>query len=103
MSNRIVIVLGKCDSNGGWGGVLDWLNRCYILQSPSPLSGRPVSDWRKALFASLVSPTPDLDVLFSVHRSESHSLILLTIVVVPLLILTRKHKALRTYVLLGTL
>jgi membrane-bound metal-dependent hydrolase YbcI (DUF457 family) len=47
--------------------------------------------------------TPDLDVLFSVHRSQSHSLILLTIVVVPLLILTREHKTLRTYVLLGTL
>jgi len=60
-------------------------------------------DWRKALFASLVALTPDLDVLFSVHRSESHSLLLLTIVVVPLFIVTRKHKTLRTYVLLGTL
>jgi hypothetical protein len=60
-------------------------------------------DWRKALFASLVALTPDLDVFFNVHRSESHSLILLTIVVVPLLILLRKHKTLRTLVLLGTL
>lgn len=57
--------------------------------------------WRKILFASLVALTPDLDLIFNAHRSQSHSLVLLAVVALPLLILTRNRKALRTLVLLG--
>jgi len=58
-------------------------------------------DWRKAAFASAVALTPDLDVLFQVHRSQSHSLIVLAAVVLPLLILARNRRTIRTLVLLG--
>ena len=58
-------------------------------------------DLRKVLFASLVALTPDLDVLFQVHRSQSHSLIVLALVVLPLLVLTWNRKGLRSLVLLG--
>ena len=57
-------------------------------------------DLRKVLFASLVALTPDLDVLFQVHRSQSHSLVL-ALVVLPLLVLTWNRKGLRSLVLLG--
>lgn len=58
-------------------------------------------DQRKALFFSLLALTPDIDVLFQVHRSQSHSFILLAIVVLPLLIFTWNRKNLRSLVLLG--
>lgn len=57
--------------------------------------------WRKILFASLVALTPDIDLIFHAHRSQSHSLVLLAIVALPLLILTRNRKTMRTLVLLG--
>jgi hypothetical protein len=58
-------------------------------------------DFRKVMFASLVALTPDLDAIFQVHRSQSHSLIVLALVVFPLLILTRNRKTFRSLVLLG--
>lgn len=58
-------------------------------------------DLRKALFVSLIALTPDIDVLFQVHRSQSHSFILLALVTLPLLILTWNRKSLRSLVLLG--
>ena len=57
-------------------------------------------DRRKAAFASVVALTPDLDIFFHVHRSQSHSIIVLAAVVLPLLILTRNRKTVRTIVLL---
>ena len=59
-------------------------------------------DLRKVTFVSLVALTPDLDALFQVHRSQSHSVIVLALVAFPLLILTRNRKTLRSFVLLGT-
>ena len=56
---------------------------------------------RKAVFASVVALTPDLDVFFGVHRSYSHSLIVLAAVTLPLLALTRNRKNLRTFVMLA--
>jgi len=58
-------------------------------------------DLRKVLFASLVALTPDLDVLLQVHRSQSHSFVLLALVTLPLLVLTWNRKSLRSLVLLG--
>jgi membrane-bound metal-dependent hydrolase YbcI (DUF457 family) len=58
-------------------------------------------DLRKVLFASLIALTPDIDVLFQVHRSQTHSFVLLAFVTLPLLILTWNRKSLRSLVLLG--
>ena len=58
-------------------------------------------DWKSALFASLIALTPDLDVLFSVHRSFSHSAIVLLAIVIPILILTRKNATIRNITLLA--
>jgi len=59
-------------------------------------------DLRKAALASLIALAPDLDVFFHVHRSESHSIIILAAIVIPLLLLTRNRKEARAIVLLGT-
>lgn len=59
-------------------------------------------DIRKVLLASLVALTPDLDVLFQVHRSQSHSIVVLAVIVLPLLVLTRNRRTLRTLLLLCT-
>lgn len=58
-------------------------------------------DWKSALFASFVALTPDLDVLFYVHRSASHSVIVLLAIVIPILILARKNKTIWTLTLLA--
>ena len=42
-------------------------------------------DLRKAAFASLIALTPDLDVLFNSHRSPTHSLIVVGLVIFGLL------------------
>jgi len=60
-------------------------------------------DTRKAAFVSVIALTPDLDVLFHVHRSPAHSAIILAVATIPLLLLTRRHRALRTLVMLGAL
>jgi membrane-bound metal-dependent hydrolase YbcI (DUF457 family) len=59
-------------------------------------------DLRKAALASLISLAPDLDVFFHVHRSQSHSIIILGAIALPLLVLTRNRKEARTLVLFGT-
>lgn len=51
--------------------------------------------------ASLIALAPDLDAFLHVHRSESHSLVVLALVALPLVILTRNRRTLRTLVLLG--
>jgi len=59
---------------------------------------------RKALPISLLALLPDLDALFLVHRSLSHSLIVVLSVMVPLLLLTYKLKPrLHGYVFLASL
>lgn len=58
-------------------------------------------DLRMAVLVSLVAVVPDLDVLFNVHRSQTHSVIMLAVVALPLLVLIRNHKEARTFVLLG--
>ena len=57
-------------------------------------------DLRKAFLASLVALTPDADVLFHIHRSQSHSVIVLAVILVPLLVVTRNRKGARTIILL---
>jgi hypothetical protein len=57
-------------------------------------------DLRKAALASLVALAPDADVLFHIHRSQSHSVIVLAVILVPLLAVTRNRKGVRTLVLL---
>jgi membrane-bound metal-dependent hydrolase YbcI (DUF457 family) len=59
-------------------------------------------DLRRAAFASFVALTPDLDVLFQVHRSQTHSLVIVGVVAVVLLALTWNRKTLRFLVSLGT-
>jgi membrane-bound metal-dependent hydrolase YbcI (DUF457 family) len=59
-------------------------------------------DLRRAIFASFVALTPDLDLLFQVHRSQMHSLIVVGVVAVVLLVFTWKRKTLRSLVQLGT-
>lgn len=58
-------------------------------------------DVRKTLVASVIALTPDLDVYFRVHRSQSHSVVVLALVLLPLLVLTRKRRTARTILLLG--
>lgn len=57
---------------------------------------------KKALPISLVALLPDLDTLSWVHRSLSHSLIVLWVVVAPLLMLARRWR-LHGYVWLASL
>lgn len=57
---------------------------------------------RKALPISLLALSPDLDALFLVHRSLSHSLVVMLIVMAPFLLLTYKFKPrLQSYALLA--
>jgi membrane-bound metal-dependent hydrolase YbcI (DUF457 family) len=63
-------------------------------------------DWRKAAVASVIALTPDLDVLFGVHRSLSHSVIVLGDAILALIALTfllpkNKRNAVRSVILLG--
>lgn len=63
-------------------------------------------DWRKAAVASLIALTPDLDVLFHVHRSLTHSAVVLALVWLGLmsatfLIPAGKRRAARSMILLG--
>jgi membrane-bound metal-dependent hydrolase YbcI (DUF457 family) len=59
---------------------------------------------KKALPISILAVLPDLDALFLVHRSLSHSLVVVLGVTVPLLLLTYKFKPrLQGYVLLALL
>jgi membrane-bound metal-dependent hydrolase YbcI (DUF457 family) len=46
-------------------------------------------DWKQTLFASFIALTPDLDVFFFVHRSASHSIIILLAIIIPILIAAR--------------
>ncbi|MFQ6087231.1 MAG: metal-dependent hydrolase [Candidatus Bathyarchaeia archaeon] len=49
-------------------------------------------EFRKALPVSLLALLPDLDALFLVHRSLSHSVVVIFIVIAPFLLLTYKFK-----------
>jgi len=49
-------------------------------------------EWRKALPLALLAQLPDLDVLFHVHRSMSHSLVVVSLVGLPLLMLAYRLK-----------
>jgi membrane-bound metal-dependent hydrolase YbcI (DUF457 family) len=57
--------------------------------------------FRKALLISLLSLLPDLDAFFLIHRSFSHSIIVLLIVTIILLWITHKKQKFQSYVLLG--
>jgi len=58
-------------------------------------------DWRTALFTSIVALIPDLDVLFHVHRSLTHSILILALITLPILALTHRNRTLRNLTLLG--
>jgi len=59
---------------------------------------------KKALSVSLFALLPDVDALFLVHRSLSHSIVVMLIVVAPFLVLIYKFKPrLQVYGLLGLL
>ena len=58
--------------------------------------------YRKALIFSIFALIPDADALFHVHRSQSHSLILLVVVTVVAYLLLIRTKY-RTYLLLASL
>jgi membrane-bound metal-dependent hydrolase YbcI (DUF457 family) len=60
-------------------------------------------EWRKALFVSLFALVPDLDVLFHVHRSMSHSFVVLAIVTLPILAIFYRNKTITTLTLLAAL
>ena len=59
-------------------------------------------DLRKATFASLIALTPDLDVVFNTHRSPTHSVVMLGLVLLAFLALTWRRKTARSLVLLAT-
>lgn len=48
---------------------------------------------RRALLLSLIALTPDLDVLMRVHRSMSHSIIVLALAYVPILLAVYRFKS----------
>ena len=49
-------------------------------------------DLRKTTFASVIALTPDLDVVFNTHRSPTHSVVVLGLVLLSFLALTWKRK-----------
>ena len=55
---------------------------------------------RRAAFASIFAVLPDLDVLVHVHRSVTHSALVLAVVIVPVILLTWRTKY-RAYALLA--
>jgi membrane-bound metal-dependent hydrolase YbcI (DUF457 family) len=57
--------------------------------------------WREVLFTSVIAVIPDLDVLLQVHRSLSHSVIVLLIITLPILAIFRNHKTIRRLTLLA--
>jgi len=58
-------------------------------------------DLRKTTFASLIALTPDLDVVFNTHRSPTHSVVVVGLVLLAFLVLTWKRKTARPLVLLA--
>jgi len=58
---------------------------------------------KSAFFLSLLALIPDLDILFHVHRSISHSMVPLLALTIPLLGLTWKNKSRRNIVFLALL
>lgn len=63
-------------------------------------------DWRKAALASAIALTPDLDVLFHVHRSLTHSAVVVAAAVLALLAFTLlipagSRNAARSVIMLG--
>jgi hypothetical protein len=58
-------------------------------------------DLRKATFASVAALTPDLDVVFNSHRSPTHSVVVLGLVLLAFVVLTWKRKTARPLVLLA--
>jgi hypothetical protein len=58
-------------------------------------------DLRKATFASLIALTPDLDVILNTHRSPTHSVVVLGLVLLTFLVLTWKRKTARPLVSLA--
>ena len=50
----------------------------------------PILGIRRALIVGLISLLPDLDVLFHVHRSMSHSIVLLSIIVAASILISYK-------------
>ena len=58
-------------------------------------------DLRNSTLASLIALTPDLDVLFNNHRSPTHSLIVVGLVMLSLLALTWKRKTARSLAMLA--
>lgn len=57
-------------------------------------------EWRKSFLASMLALAPDLDVLLNVHRSMSHSILILGLIALPILVLTWRRRALRNLVIL---
>jgi len=57
--------------------------------------------WPEALFTFVIALVAGLDVLFHVHRSISHSAIVLLIIVLPLLALSRNHETIQRFTLLA--
>lgn len=49
-------------------------------------------EWRKALPLALLALLPDFDALFHVHRSMSHSLVVISLVGLPLMMLAYRLK-----------
>ena len=66
----------------------------------------PDKDLKKKIFYGvlfgLISVSPDLDVLFRVHRSFSHSLVFITMITLPLIIRLRGRSLFRYAVLAYT-
>jgi len=59
-------------------------------------------DRRKILVACAAALVPDLDALFYVHRSFTHSVVVLAVIAIPALVLTRKHRGARLLILLAS-
>lgn len=66
------------------------------------LTALGIDPWMAVLFSCLAL-TPDLDVLFRVHRSMSHSLVPLLLVSVPLLALTWGNGDAGNFILMASL
>lgn len=59
--------------------------------------------FRKALPISLLTLLPDLDVLFHIHRSLSHSLVITLVAALPILLLVWRKASIRNMVFLALL
>ena len=85
----------RSNENGGEGETEPVVEPLIHLVIPFAALTLYGLEWREALPLALLALLPDLDVFLHVHRSMSHSLVVVSLVGLPLLMLAYRLKASR--------